>query len=105
MAPCQGRDSAFSAGAGRVSVECLVVMSLALEQQGGASQHHEAHQHDVRQALGGHASVDLASPIVGEGSGLLSSKDGAFVTSRAGVVAINSSFCGKFAVQLDSDDR
>ena len=70
MAPCQGRDSAFSAGAGRVSIGCLVVMSLALDEQRGTSQHHKADQQDVGQILGGHARVDLAGLGVGESSGL-----------------------------------
>ena len=39
-------------GTGRVSIKCLVVMSLALDEQRGAGQHHEADQQDVGQILG-----------------------------------------------------
>lgn len=70
MAPCQGRDSAFPAGAGRVSIGCLVVMSLALDEQRGAGQHHKADQQDVGQILGGHAGVDAAGLGVGESSSM-----------------------------------
>ena len=45
-------------------------MSLALDEQRGAGQHHKADQQDVGQILGGHAGVDAAILIVGEGSGL-----------------------------------
>lgn len=47
MAPLSAGIPLSRPRTGRVSVKCLVVMSLALDEQRGTGQHHKADQQDV----------------------------------------------------------